>query len=135
MIVAGAVGAVVVSLVTRRSQARQRDAGRRHVVTVFRPFEELTTTQLPGSLTELGDAVEVTLRPAPGGRGTGTEVVVSARDDTVPAGRIRRALRETRSLLEAGDVLLPSGPPTTTPTPLNRPVRAATRRGREGGLL
>ncbi|MEV8510216.1 hypothetical protein AB0368_36045 [Actinoplanes sp. NPDC051475] len=100
---------------------------------MFRPFEELTTTQLPGSLTELGDAVEVTLRPAPGSRGT--EVVVSARDDTVPAGRIRRALRETRSLLETGDVLLPAGPPTTTPTPLNRPLRAATRHGREGGLL
>ncbi|GGQ75200.1 hypothetical protein GCM10010166_51440 [Couchioplanes caeruleus subsp. azureus] len=132
MIAAGAVATAATVVSRRRSRPRAGEAARRHVITVFRPFDELTAAQLPGSLTELGDAVEVSLRAAPGGRGT--EIAVAAVGDTSPE-RIRRALRETRSLLEAGDVLLPGGPPTTEPTPLNRPLRAATRHGREGGLL
>ncbi|ROP28523.1 hypothetical protein [Couchioplanes caeruleus] len=128
---ATAVAATVVS--KRRARSRARDAARRHVITVFRPFDELAAEQMPGSLTELGDAVKVSLSAAPGGRGT--EIAVAAVGDSASPARIRRALRETRSLLEAGDVLLPAGPPTTEPTPLNRPLRAVTRHGREGGLL
>jgi len=130
-VLAAATATTVVS--ARRTRVRRDTPGRRHVVTVFRPYDDLAARQIPGSLTELGDAVEITLRAAPGGRGT--EIAVRARDASVTAGRIRRALRETRSLIETGDVLLPAGPPTTTPTLLNRPLRAATRHGREGGLL
>ena len=137
LIVAGtgvlAAATVTTVVSARRARARQDTPGRRHVVTVFRPYDDLAAQQIPGSLTELGDAVEITLRAAPGGRGT--EIAVRARDASVTPGQIRRALRETRSLIETGDVLLPAGPPTTQPTLFNRPLRAATRHGREGGLL
>jgi hypothetical protein len=94
----------------------------------------LESTRLPGSLTEIEGEVEIKLSAAPGGRGT--EIAVRIPEGSaVTSGDVRRALRETRSLLEAGDVLLPAGPPTTVPTLLNRPLRAATRHGREGGLL
>jgi hypothetical protein len=102
---------------------------------------------LPEPLAELGDTVEVELRTAPGGRGTEIAVrprngepsgagAVAARlrgDD--PRWAVRRALRETRSLLETGEVLHPSQPPTTERTPLNRPLEYATRHGREEGRL
>ncbi|GIF44610.1 hypothetical protein [Actinoplanes xinjiangensis] len=107
---------------------------RRHVVTVFRPLAELQAEPLPGSLKEIADDVEITLSAAPGGRGT--EIAVRIPEgSSVSSGDVRRALRETRSLIEVGDVLLPYGPPTTVPTLLNRPLQTATRHGREGGLL
>ncbi|WP_236718069.1 hypothetical protein [Actinoplanes sp. TFC3] len=131
---AAAAGVTATSVVKKRRASAQDHDGRPHVITVFRPYDELKAEQVPGSLAELGDTVEVSLRPAPADRGT--EISVRPRDGSpVGAGDIRRALRETRSLLEAGDVLLPSGPPTTKTTLLNRPLQAATEHGREGGLL
>ncbi len=113
----------------RALAARQRARTPRvHILTVERPYDEVT---LPAPLADLGDAVQVELRPAPGDRGT----EIAVRSDTVSAGDLRRALRESRSLLEVGYVLLPSGPPTTEPTLRNRPLRKATAHGREGGLL
>jgi hypothetical protein len=105
---------------------------RPHVITVFRPMDEVRRDgKLPSPLAELGDSVTVEIRPAPADRGT--EIVV--RSISADPGQIRRALRDTRSLLEVGDVLLPDGPPTTKPTLLNKPLRAVTQHGREGGLL
>jgi hypothetical protein len=136
LIVAAAASATAATVVTvarkRRAGARDHD-DRPHVITVHRPYDDLAGDQIPGSLTELGEAVEIKLRPAPGDRGT--EISVRARDASVTTGQIRRALRETRSLVEVGDVLLPSGPPTTQPTLFNRALRTATQHGREGGLL
>ncbi|GIE97528.1 hypothetical protein Ari01nite_49930 [Paractinoplanes rishiriensis] len=133
MIVAPLAAGTAVTVVRRR-RARTAAVRRTHVITVFRPPAELQAEQLPGSLKEIADDVEIRLRAAPGDRGT--EIVVHIPEGSpVTEGEVRRALRETRSLLEAGDVLLPSGPPTTTPTLLNRPLQAATRHGREGGLL
>jgi hypothetical protein len=118
----------------RRRGSGVGDERRRHAVTVFRPLSEVEAGPLPGSLTEIADDVNIALSAAPGGRGT--EIAVRIPEGSaVTSGDVRRALRETRSLLEAGDVLLPYGPPTTVPTLLNRPLRAATRHGREGGLL
>ncbi|WP_328468620.1 hypothetical protein OHA21_52260 [Actinoplanes sp. NBC_00393] len=126
-----AAGAAAVAVRRRRTPAASR---RTHVVTVYRKLSDLESQQLPGSLTEIADGVEITLRAAPADRGT--EIAVRIPEgSTVTDGEVRRALRETRSLLEAGDVLLPSGPATTTPTLLNRPLQTATRHGREGGLL
>jgi len=115
----------------RRSGLGSSTSGRRHVITVFRPLAEIADV-LPEPLSAYHGTLEVQLRPAPGDRGT--EISARALDDTVSDGDIRRLLRESRSLLEVGDVLVPGGP-TTTPTALNRPLRAATRHGREGGLL
>ncbi|MFC4065070.1 hypothetical protein [Actinoplanes subglobosus] len=127
-----AAGAAVAA--RQRRGAGAPEQRRQHVVTVFRPLSELEATQWPGSLAEIAGDVEITLAAAPGGRGT--EIAVRIPESSaVSSGDVRRALRETRSLLEAGDVLLPHGPPTTVPTLLNRPLRTATRHGREGGLL
>jgi hypothetical protein len=122
----------------RRMTARRRrttDDRRRHAITVYRPIDDIRTNgKLPSPLADLGDRVEIDMRPAPGDRGT--EIFVQARDGgSISAGEIRRALRDVRSLLETGDVLLPYGPATTTPTLLNKPLRAVTRRGREKGSL
>jgi hypothetical protein len=126
---------VVLGGTTYRIVAKRRSAastaGRRHVITVYRPLDEVADV-LPEPLTAYHGAVDVQLRAAPADRGT--EISVRALNDTVSDGDIRRLLRESRSLLEVGDVLQPGGP-TTTPTALNRPLRAATRHGREGGLL
>jgi hypothetical protein len=122
------------AIVARKRRARTRTGERRHVMTVLRPLSELESAPLPGSLKEIADRVEVRLRAAPGDRGT--EIAVRIPDGSdVTSGEVRRALRETRSLLEAGDVLMPYGPSTTVPTLRNRPLQAATRHGREGGLL
>jgi hypothetical protein len=103
----------------------------RHVITVNVPLDEVTE-RLPGELTEPLGAIEVTLRPAPGGRGT--EIHARAVDGAVSDDQLRKALRNSRSVLEVGEVLQPGGP-TTTPTMLNSAVRTATRHGREKGLL
>jgi hypothetical protein len=134
LMLATPIAAGAAAVIAKRRAGRSTPSRRRHVVTVYRPLSELEATQLPGSLREIAGQVEITLAAAPGGRGT--EIVVRVPDGSrISDGEVRRALRETRSLLEAGDVLLPSGPPTTTTTPLNRPLQAATRHGREGGLL
>ncbi|HEX8631518.1 MAG TPA: hypothetical protein VF755_25445 [Catenuloplanes sp.] len=119
-----------------------------HVLTVNRPRDEVAPDgRLPGPLAELGDAVEVRLSPAPGGRGT--EIAARPRDGA-PSGvraaasrltgddsrrAVRRALRESRQLLETGEILSPDQPSTTRPTLLNRPLRFATLHGKEEGLL
>jgi hypothetical protein len=129
---AAAIGGTAYRIVSRRrSRAASATPGRRHVITVYRPQAEIAGV-LPEPLSAYHGTLEVQLRPAPAGRGT--EISVRALDDTVSDGDIRRLLRESRSLLEVGDVLQPGGP-TTTPTALNRPLREATRHGREGGLL
>jgi hypothetical protein len=129
---ATAAGVVANRLLNRRAGSGPEPA--RHVLTVFRPIGELTAmVEHPAPLAALGDAVAIDLRPAPGDRGT--EISVRRLDDRVSAGDVRRALRESRSLLETGEVLLPSHPPTTEPTVTNKPLRTATEHGREGGLL
>jgi hypothetical protein len=128
MTAAAAAGAMVV----RRGRAGP-EKPRRHAITVYRPPAEIAPDgRLPSPLRELGDGIELEMRPAPGDRGT--EILARSRG-TVSEGAVRRALRDTRSLLEVGDVLLPDGPATTQPTVWNKPLRMATQRGREGGLL
>jgi hypothetical protein len=144
-LVAAAAGG---ALVTRRVIVARRHPGgapavtgrkekpdRWHAVTVFLPMEEAAPEGRlrPGPLTELGDAVEVSLRPAPGGRGI--EVAARPLDGGARVGDVRRALREHKSLLEAGEVVQPSGPPTTKRTLFNRPLEHATTHGREEGTL
>ena len=128
--IAGGVAASRLLTARRRPSAR-RGPRRWHVITVLRPLTEVSEN-LPDLFAKRPGALEVEVRPAPGDKGT--EIAVRAVDPAVPDGDVRRALRESRSLLEVGEVLEPGGP-TTIPTPLNRPLRAMTRRGREEGLL
>jgi hypothetical protein len=147
------VGAGVI--VARRIVSRQAGNGaaekvpdRWHSVTVNRPPEEVAPEgRLPEPLAKLDDAVEVRLRPAPGGRGT--ELAARVRDG-VPAGAggavaraagsdprqdLRAALRQSKQLLETGEVLHPDEPPTTRRTLRSLPLELATRRaGGEGRL-
>ena len=135
-VASAAAGAVTTGrlLAARDQRQRQAVAGRRHVLTVFRPMDEITTDgRLPEPLARLGDTVAVDLRPAPGDRGT--EISVRPLTADVDVRAVRRALRESRSLLEVGYVLHPDAPSTTEPTLLNKPLRAATAHGREEGLL
>ncbi|MEU4338150.1 hypothetical protein AB0F59_26445 [Micromonospora lupini] len=133
----------------RRQQGPVRRRGPRwHVATVNRPASDVAPGgRLPEPLAGLGDAVEVQLRPAAGDRGT--EIAVRLRDGArVPAataarrvtGRdpeqaIRAALRESKQLIETSEVLHPDYPPTTEPTPMNKPLRMATQQGRREGRL
>jgi hypothetical protein len=126
-----ALGGATYRIISKRRGGDKAAAGRSHVITVHRPLTEIAEV-LPEPLNAYHGAIEVQLRAAPADRGT--EISVRALNDTVSDGDIRRLLRESRSLLEVGDVLQPGGP-TTEPTALNRPLRAATRHGREGGLL
>lgn len=124
------VGAAGFRLLSARRDEQRNHSGRRHVITVFRPLEEIRDN-LPEVLNRWGE-VTVDLRMAPGGRGT--EISAQALGGSVSDRDLRRALREGRSLLEVGEVLHPGGP-TTEPTLLNRPLRAVARHGREEGLL
>jgi hypothetical protein len=126
---AGIAGAVAVRAAAGR--AVPAAASPYHSLTVFRPIEYVRAN-MPPPLAGLGPGAEVQLRPAPGDRGT--EIHVRQVDDRVSADEIRRALRAGRSQLEVGDVLEP-GVATTTPTLLNKGLRAVTGRGREKGLL
>jgi hypothetical protein len=123
-----------VTAVRDRSPVPGSDDGgpvRWHSVTVYK--DRSTIGDLPAPLAELGDHVEVRLETAPGGKGT--EIHVRSTDSDGRAGEIRAALRRGKSLLETGEVLEPDRPGTSTPTPLNAPLRAATARGTEGGRL
>ncbi|MFI6074361.1 hypothetical protein ACIA5C_22645 [Actinoplanes sp. NPDC051343] len=125
----GAASAATGLAVARRRRTRP-PTRTTHTLTVFRPVDYVRDN-LPEQLRER-DGIAVELREAPAGRGT--EIHVRRTDGTVSDDEIRRALRTGRSQLEVGYVLEP-GVATTTPTPLNRPLRAATRHGREKGLL
>src|SRR4051812_3030358 len=114
------------------------DIRRWRVVTVDRPVAELAA--LPSPLADLGDAVEVRLQPAPGDKGT----ELAARLTGTPQGRLngqpplealRSALRQAKQVAEVGYVLEADLNTTTRPTPLNEPLRQATRHaGGEGRL-
>lgn len=152
-LIKGAIGAagtaVVVAVLVARQSARRsdREDARWHVLTVYKPVDEMRAAPVPEPLAALGDAVEVQLRAAPGQRGT--EIAVRLRDgepagasavaaritDRDPRHAVRRALREARCLIETGEVLQPDSRPSNRRTILNRPLAYATSHGREEGLL
>lgn len=113
------------------------DQTRWEVVTVNRSRTELLTDgQLPAPLARLGDAVQVHLSRAPGGRGTelaarprsgGTGLPGMAAhltgDD--PRLAVRAALREAKQLAETGQVLDPGRTPPAWQTPANGPTPSA----------
>jgi hypothetical protein len=131
---AGAAGAGVLrALVVPRRRGWPRAAGpdprpaRWQVVTVDRePAQVAPGGRWPEPLRRLDGAVELDLRPAPGGRGT--ELAARPRggipappglaahlagDD--PGLLIRSALREAKQLAETGEVLRPDRSPVDRP--------------------
>ncbi|MFI5844731.1 hypothetical protein ACIA8K_34035 [Catenuloplanes sp. NPDC051500] len=132
LVTGGAAGIAAATAAARRARQRQGTEDRWHSVTINREPEEVGS--LPQPLHDLGEAVQVRVRPAPGGRGT----EVAARcltSDRESVRALRLALRKTRQVAETGEVLLPDAPPTTRRTPLGAPLAYATRHGREEGRL
>jgi hypothetical protein len=140
--VAGSAGAALKALGSRRRAWSSIPEGRAkpdrwHVVTVNRPLQEVQGP-LPEPLASLGDAVEVAVRPAPADKGT--ELAARPRpgadgDQAELVRRTRVALRDSKQLLETGEVLSPDRPSTTRTTLLNRPLQEATDHGKEEGRL
>ncbi len=144
-------GGAVVVIRRWRGASRGAAGGRRdrwHTVTINRPPDEVAPNgRLPEPLAKLGGTVEVQARPAPGDRGT--EVAARLRDPVPsgpgeaaarfkgqdPRGPVRRALRDSRALLERGEVLSPDKPPTTHPGPGGKLIAALAGRAREEGGL
>ena len=111
-----------------------------YVVTIDRaPAEVAPGGRLPEPIAQLGDGVEVTVRPAPGGRGT--ELAARLRRDEPDGlagltarlsgedrrGAVRSALRQAKQLAETGEVLSPDRPATTRPPPVDRDRELPTR--------
>ncbi|MDD7968120.1 hypothetical protein [Actinomycetospora lemnae] len=108
------------------------------VVTVYRqPDDVRTRVDGSGPLSRMRNEIELTIRPAPGDKGT----ELAARP-TAPDGgsvdqrrRLRAALRETKSVLECGEVVEPSRPGSSHPGPAGQVLRAATARAWGEGRL
>jgi hypothetical protein len=115
------------------------DIRRWRVVTVDRPIADLEAA-LPSPLVDLGDAVEVRLQPAPGDKGTELAARLTGTqhgrlNGQPPLEALRSALRQAKQLAEVGYVLEADLNTTSRPTPLNEPLRQATRHaGGEGRL-
>jgi hypothetical protein len=130
-----AAAAAGVGIVVRQvSRSRVRPAadgtdaeprGRWRAVTVYKRPDEIGP--LPQPLADLGDAVEVRMTPAPGGKGT--ELAVRGGS---PA-EVRSALRQSKQLLEVGEVLRVDPQPAgeRAPTPAGKMLDAVV--GRAGG--
>ncbi len=135
-------GAVVASRSRRRSG---KEPPRWLVVTINRSQDEVAPDgRLPDPLVALGDKVDIEVRPASGTHGT--ELAARPRKQraggplrrltgTDPRQDVRRALRESKQLIEIGEVVRANEPGTTKRTLLGIPIDIATRRaGGEGRL-
>lgn len=149
LMAAGAVG--VARWAASRGADRMGDAephNRWLKVTVACPPERLSQPDgLPDPVARLTDRAEVSVRPAPGGRGTelglrlydqpptglaGTAARLSGHD---PRQELRRALRDAKSIIETGEVIRPDRPSTTHDTLTGKPLEyAINRAGGEGRL-
>ena len=125
-----AVAGLLSAALVRRSRKHTRATHSWQVVTIFLPSSPQT---LPQPLAQLGDRVETRWETAPGDKGL--ELRVRSASRTLAADDVRDALRRSKQLLEAGEILQADSPGTTKKTLLNLPLRAATRRaGRLGHL-
>lgn len=113
-------------------------------VTIAADAEPVRTAGRTGPLRGFGDALEVEVRPASGDKGTelrarptSNAAHTDARDLEDLRGRLRAALRETKQLVEVGEVLrvdpTPHGHRSATPT--GALVDAVARRSNRGGTL
>ncbi|WP_392467207.1 hypothetical protein ACF3NS_00290 [Arsenicicoccus cauae] len=153
VVLAGAAaGGVVARRAARssRESAGEESTGRWHSVTLNRSQEEVMPNgQVPGPLAGLGDLVEVQVRPAPGGKGTELAARLRVPEPTGPRAararvsghdprqQVRSALRQSKQLVEVGEVLrvdpTPHGHRSSTPT--GKLIEVVTRRAGGEGVL
>lgn len=152
---AAAAGAGFAVSQIRRSRTRNETSGARaeprnrwRAVTVNKPVDEVAPNgSLPRPLASLSDWVEVRITPAADAKGTeiaarlrypepsGPGAVPSRLAGTDPRQAVRSALRESKQLIEVGEVLRVEPQPAgdRTPTPAGKILDAVTRRaGAEG---
>jgi hypothetical protein len=143
------IGAAVVAGGTALSAQQIKQAQQRmyrtyrrwHPITVNRDIADITLkSKHLKPLMDLGNAIEVLIAPAPGGRGTEIAARLTEPDVTDKASRdllakMRAALRNTQWLVETGEILKPDKPPSTHRTLTSLPLEFAVRRAREGGRL
>jgi hypothetical protein len=151
-VVAGVGGALRHQLRPTHSSAdgRGESEGRWLVVTIDRSSDEVAPGgQLPQPLADLGDSIEVQLRQAPGGRGselaarsrepvpTGVGAAAATVKGDDPRQAIRTALRQSKQLVEVGEVMRldPAPHGKRSATPGGKLVElVASRSGGEGVL-
>jgi hypothetical protein len=140
---AGAFAVAIVArhlVVSRQPSIRALDGPRWRTVTILRTEHEIAPGGiLPQPLLMLGAVVEVKMEVAPGERGTelsarlrapeprGLRGVVQRARGTDPRQAVRRALRESKQLIEAGEII------RVAPQPQGR--RPATPAGRLVDIL
>ncbi len=127
----GAAANVAKSLSSRYLGGVPTDAKPRNrwlAVTINCSPARLSRDNLPGPVAKLTDRAEVSIRPAPGGRGTelamrllnppptGVSGMAARLSGDDPRQRLRAALRDAKSLIETGEVIQPDSPPTAHPT-------------------
>ena len=112
--------------------------GRWLVVTVYRTPQDVQS-QVDGSgpLSRMRSEIEVTVRPAPGDKGAelAARPTAPGSDTTEMRRSLRAALRETKSILECGEVVEPSRPGSSHPGPAGQLLRAVTARAWGEGRL
>ena len=137
-----AVAGAVVDAARAVGTGTPQDPHRWQVVTVLRtPEEVLPGGARPGPLADLGDAVEVETRLAPGDRGT--ELAARLRPGAaLPGGQdprraVRTGLRESKMLLEVGEILRRDPQPEgrRKPTPTGALLDAVVHRSQGEGAL
>ena len=131
------------------SDASAESRNRWRAVTVNKPAAEVAPAGiLPEPLAALDDRVEVRITAAPDGKSTEIAARLRAPEPSGPAavsGRlagsdprqaVRSALRESKALIETGEVLRVRSPAgQRTPTPGGKLLDAVTRRARAEGVL
>lgn len=140
---AGRVRAALTRAHQRLRPATPDHDRRWNVVTIkAAPEEVLPGGQPPPLLAELGDAVEVDVRPAPGGRGTELHARLSRQANSPSAGEltqgdVRSVLRRTKQLFEVGEVLQSAPRPEgkRPATPAGKLVDAAVEKSDQKGVL
>ena len=141
-----AAGAALIATRAKHEEEAARDDDRWLTVTIAASREEVAPNGAPPQpLAELGDAIEFRLEPAPGDRGI--ELSARPRGGDATALRevalgdhreaLRIALRESKQLIEAGEVLrIDPRPAGHRPqTPAGALVDTLARRSRGEGVL
>jgi hypothetical protein len=128
---------------SRTQTTRDRSPKNRWIMVTVNcsPQRLASRADLPEPITRLGDAVDIKIAPAPGDRGTElgarlrelprTKIagMVTRRPEEDPRQIVEKALREAKSMIEAGEVLRPDWPVSAQPAQVGKLLEFAGRRG------
>jgi hypothetical protein len=128
---------------SRAQATRDRSPKNRWIMVTVNcsPQRLASRADLPEPITRLGDSVDIKIAPAPGDRGTElgarlrelprTKIagMVTRRPEDDPRQIVEKALREAKSMIEAGEVLRPDWPVSAQPAQVGKLLEFAGRRG------